>query len=47
MLMTKYKFWLLSCLKGGMLFFMHEGWKLRLKSREDNAHTFAVSELRF
>ena len=26
---------------------MHEGWKLRLKSRKDNAHTFAVSELRF
>ena len=26
---------------------MHEGWKLRLKSREDNAHDFAVSELDF
>ena len=26
--------------------FMHEGWKLRLKSREDSAHDdFAVSEL--
>ena len=25
--------------------FMHKGWKLRLKSREDSAHDFAVSEL--
>ena len=24
--------------------FMHEGWKLRLKSREDNAHDFVISK---
>ena len=28
-----------------IFFFMHEGCKLRLKSREDSAHDFAVSEL--